>query len=364
MSDKGFSRDQNEAHHARKIRDDRKIAKAAQEQAAAQKKIADQASLQTELIQQTESLKQHAIKEEMALKQRVASIKKKLLTLKFDIDALSDESNSIIKAQKFQNIELQIEQDILAFRDEITDLGEIDLVDELLTIKRTLGDLKKSFANDPNFMNSVELLKIQNLISELQQNINELEKKKDETLKAKGYEQSKNHDFEKQYSEIYGIDATQLKEKIAANNLEFVLTGGFIVFVRRIFLFIGWLVGALAAIVFTVSSGNLDRAAQNEDPLLVALLVVAVALLVVGYLIGRKAVKRRSKVKTLKNEFESYLERMLRIEKFPTAYSELESEITSALAKLKAARKDMETKKLKALELGKSASDLEVLFAE
>jgi len=357
MSDKGFSRDQNEAHHARKIRDDRKIAKAAQEQAAAQKKIANQASLQTELIQQTESLKQHAIKEEMALKQRVASIKKKLSTLKFDIDALSDESNSIIKAQKFQNIELQIEQDILAFRDEITDLGEIDLVDELLTIKRTLGDLKKSFANDPNFMNSVELLKIQNLISELQQNINELEKKKDETLKAKGYEQSKNHDFEKQYSEIYGVDATQLKEKIAANNLEFVLTGGFIVFVRRIFLFIGWLVGALAVIFLINSSGNLDRAAQNAG-------VVAVALLVVGYLIGRKAAKRRSKVKTLKNEFESYLERMLRIEKFPTAYSELESEITSALAKLKAARKDMETKKLKALELGKSASDLEVLFAE
>ena len=108
---------------------------------------------------------------------------------------------------------------------------------------------------------------------------------------------------------------------------------------------------------FTDASENLDLQAQNAG-------IVAVVFLMAGYLIGRKAVKRRSKVKTLKNEHKSYLERMLRIEDFPSAYNELESEISLTLVKLKSARKDMETHKLKALELGKSDKDLEILLAE
>ena len=273
-------------------------AKASVKQAEASQKMAQEAAKQTEIVQRTEVLKQEEILKKQQLEARVQNVKKIIASLTFQIsDVELAEGNE--KIEKFLKINHEFKTNISQYREELIELGETSLIENLIDFEKKLKIIRNSIEGSPKSANYIELKESSKELEYLIQAKESVENKISEVDTIINKNSSFKKSFSLDYCNIFGINQDELNKRKIENKIRFPKPGTFIMLIRRLLLFIGFISIAGFVLVYT------DDKSQNGDDVLILVLIAAALMAVIAAFVGRKTIKKRNEISKIEKDYKT-----------------------------------------------------------
>jgi len=273
-------------------------AKASVKQAEASQNMAQEAAKQTEIVQRTEALKQEEILKKQQLEARVHNVKKIIASLTFQIsDVELAEGND--KIEKFLKINHEFKTNISQYREELIELGETSLIENLIDFEKKLKIIRNSIEGSPKSANYIELKESSKELGYLIQAKESVENKISEVDTIINKNTSFKKNFSLDYCNIFGINQDELNKREIENKIRFPKPGTFIMLIRRLLLFIGFISIAGFVAVYT------DENSQNGDDVLILVVIAAALMALIAAFVGRKTIKKRNEISKLEKDYKT-----------------------------------------------------------